>query len=126
VEGKSDTRQTAEWCQSRCWTEGTEPVQGVQIELWVMWQDILEATWRDLEATRHELKTWMVAVDTQTRHSGGGNAATSTDSVKTLKLDGSMSWVVFHHQLEAKAKTEQVDTMWEYHASAHCIAGISC
>jgi hypothetical protein len=75
-------------------------------------QDI-EVAQRDLDATLHDLKTArqefgmeLAAVEVRTRRAGGGITGTSTDREKPTKLDGSVSWAVFHSQLKVVANHE--------------------
>jgi hypothetical protein len=45
----------------------------------------------------------MLEVETQMGHEGGGNTVTDADWAKPLRIDGSMSWIVFRYQFEAVA-----------------------
>jgi chromosome segregation ATPase len=58
---------------------------------------------RNIEATRQDFETQLLALEARTRRAGGGNAGANADKVKLPKFDGSTSWVVFHRQFDAAA-----------------------
>jgi polyhydroxyalkanoate synthesis regulator phasin len=73
-------------------------------EIQSAWQDIIQTTQRDWEATARDLEARLAAVDARMRSTGNGNLGTNAGQVMPPKFDGTTTpWATFHRQFEAAA-----------------------